>query len=215
MCRLWCPFCPPRSGHHVYAGQSDIPSLWQQWNVQGLICDPGRAIRVPPGVDLWIWERNFLEGWDSRAVLTLSAASWGKPTCRMIPRTQLQSLELERDRVLTTLPALWVESYPQPGLVQDFHVSDTTKRILNNRAMGRGMTVPQRYSGQDFEPPVSFCGGETSSREGQSSSREEIVGDWETALGGVPTLHGVYHLHSFLSFHHDFIPKTPRIMEMT
>lgn len=135
-------------------------------------------------IDPWIWERNFLEGWDSRPVLTLPAASWGKPTCSMIPRTHLQSLELERDRVLTTLPELWVESCPQPGLVQDFHVSDTTKRILNNRETGRGMTVPQRYSGQDFEPPVSFCGGETSSRERQSSSREEIVGDWETALGG-------------------------------
>lgn len=34
---------------------------------------------------------------------------------------------------------LWVESCPQTGLVQDFHVSGTTKRILNHRARERGM----------------------------------------------------------------------------
>jgi len=42
-----------------------------------------------------------------------------------------------------------------------FHVSDTKKRILNNRARGKGMTISQRYKqeGRDFEPPVSFYAG--------------------------------------------------------
>ena len=42
-----------------------------------------------------------------------------------------------------------------------FRVSGIMKRILNNRARGRGMTISQSYKreGQDFEPPVSFCGG--------------------------------------------------------
>lgn len=64
------------------------------------------------------------------------AASCGKPTCRMIPSRLTQSLELERDRVLTILLLLWVESCPQPDLVQDFMFLTQRKAFLTTEPGG-------------------------------------------------------------------------------
>lgn len=57
------PLVSSRNGHLAYAGQSDYSvSLATVKCFQGWICDPSRAIRVFPVIDLRIWERNFLGG---------------------------------------------------------------------------------------------------------------------------------------------------------